>query len=120
MNSAPSTFGITVTSVARAHRLGCLTIDKTRPMIAKFCNEEEVEYVLSLGYKLKNTNFSISRVYSEAASYKCHKLWQFSKTIKKEGDRIRLSFNELHVNNDVYLWDTGGNRAVCVSEPSTE
>ncbi|KAH7985171.1 hypothetical protein HPB49_026570 [Dermacentor silvarum] len=112
--------GIAVTSVARAHRLGRFSTDKKRPIIAKFYNEKEVESVLSLGYKLKNTNLSISRDYSKAVRLKRRGLWQFSKTIRKEGDRIRLSFDKLRVNNDVYLWDTTGNRAVRVSESSSE
>lgn len=112
--------GIAVTSVARAHRLGRFSTDKKRPIIAKFYNEKEVESVLSLGYKLKNTNLSVSRDYSEAVRLKHSGLWQFSKTIRKEGDRIRPSFDKLRVNNDVYLWDTTRNRAERVSESSTE
>lgn len=110
--------GVTVASISRAHRLGRFSNGKTRPIIAKFYNEKEVESVLNLGYKLKGSSFSLSRdYYSEAVRQKRRRLWQFSKTIKKEGDRIRLSFNKLHVNNDVYIWDTPGNHAVRISKP---
>lgn len=79
-----------------------------------------VQTFLSLNYIFKNTNLNISCDYSEAVRLKRRGLCQFSKTIRKEGDRIRLSFDKLRVNNDVYLWDTTGNRAVRVSESSTE
>lgn len=111
--------GVTVTSIARAHRLGRFSPDKMRPIIAKFYNEKEVETVLSKGVKLKNTTFSISRDFSEAVREKRRRLLQFSRTIKKEGDRVRLVFNKLMVNDTTYTWDAAANRVICLSQPVT-
>ncbi|XP_077543323.1 uncharacterized protein LOC144155629 [Haemaphysalis longicornis] len=89
---------VTAASIARAHRLGRFSAEKTRPIIAKFYNEKtrrDVETILSKGVKLKNTTFSISRDFSEAVRDKRRKLLQFSRVIKKEGDRVRLVFNKL-------------------------
>lgn len=110
--------GITVSSIARAHRLGGFSSAKKRPIIAKFYNDKDVELVLGQGLKLKNTPFSISRDYSEAVRDKRRKLLQFSKTIKKDGDRVRVAFNKLFVNNDLYIWDVDINAAVHVPRPT--
>ncbi|XP_077497108.1 uncharacterized protein LOC144107795 [Amblyomma americanum] len=107
--------GLTVESVSRAHRVGRFSSEKKRPIIAKFFNEREVDTVMSRGYKLKNTNLSISRDYSEAVREKRRKLLQFSKSIKKDGDKVRLVFNKLFVNDDLYMWSTNESRAILVS-----
>ncbi|XP_075555559.1 uncharacterized protein LOC142588016 [Dermacentor variabilis] len=114
-NFCTQKLGLTVTSISRAHRVGRFSSEKKRPIIAKFFNEKEVELVLSRGHKLKNTNFSISRDYSEAVREKRRKLLQFSRTMKKDGDRVRLVFNKLHLNNEVYEWNTNEGQAVLVS-----
>lgn len=107
--------GVTTASIARAHRLGRFSNDRTRPIIVKFFNEKEIETVLSNGHKLKGTDFGISRDYSEAVRDKRRKLWQFSKTIKKDKDRVSLVFNKLKINKEVYIWDTQANCAKLVS-----
>ncbi|KAH8037187.1 hypothetical protein HPB51_008869 [Rhipicephalus microplus] len=104
-----SHFGISVLSISRAHRLGRFSADKKRPIIAKIFNEKEVESILSKGFKLKNTALRVARDYSEAVRDKRRKLLQFSKSLKKDGDRIRLVFNKLFVNDDVYTWDPKSN-----------
>lgn len=109
--------GISVSTIARAHRIGRFSPDKPRPIIAKLFNEKEVETVMANGFKLKNTTFSVSRDYSEAVRDIRRKLWQFSKTVKKDGDRLRLNFNKLTINNDTYFWDTEAECAVRVSQP---
>lgn len=111
--------GISVSSVARAHRLGCFSSDKKRPIIAKFYNEKEVESILSKGYKLKNTTISVSRDYSEAVRDKRRKLLQFSRGLRKNGDRVRLVFNKLFINDDAYMWDTESNTATKPSRRNT-
>ncbi|KAH7978045.1 hypothetical protein HPB49_004308 [Dermacentor silvarum] len=58
--------GISVSTIARAHRIGRFSPVKPRPIIAKLFNEKEVETVMANGFKLKNTTFSVSRDYSEA------------------------------------------------------
>lgn len=107
--------GVTAASIARAHRLGRFSNERTRPIIVKFFNEKEIDTILSNGHKLKDTEFGISRDYSEAVREKRRKLWQFSKTIKKEKDRVNLVFNKLKINKDVYIWDTEVNCAKLVS-----
>lgn len=114
-NFCTEKLGLTVTSISRAHRVGRFSSEKKRPIIAKFFNEKEVELVLSRGFKLKNTSLSISRDYSETVREKRRKLLQFSRTMKKDGDRVRLVFNKLHLNNDVYEWNTNEGQAVLVS-----
>ncbi|KAH7974307.1 hypothetical protein HPB49_013878 [Dermacentor silvarum] len=114
-NFCTEKLGLTVTSISRAHRVGRFSSKKKRPIIAKFFNEKEVELVLSRGFKLKNTSLSISRDYSETVREKRRKLLQFSRTVKKDGDRVRLVFNKLHLNNDVYEWNTNEGQAVLVS-----
>lgn len=109
--------GITVSTIARAHRIGCFSSDKPRPIIAKLYNEKEVESVMGNGFKLKYTTFSVSRDYSEAVRDRRRKLWQFSKIVKKDGDRVRLNFNKLLINNDTYYWDTEAECAVRTSQP---
>ncbi|KAH7986649.1 hypothetical protein HPB49_025872 [Dermacentor silvarum] len=62
----PNKLGISVSTIARAHRIGRFSPVKPRPIIAKLFNEKEVETVMANGFKLKNTTFSVSRDYSEA------------------------------------------------------
>lgn len=107
--------GLTVTSIARAHRLGRFLPDKTRPIIAKFFNDKEVEAIISRGSKLKNTLFGLSRDFSKPVREKRRNLLQFSKTIKKESDRVRLVFDRLHINDDVYVWDPNTNQAAPIT-----
>lgn len=57
--------------------------------------------------------------YSEAVRDKRRKLLQFSKSLRKDGDRIRLVFNKLFVNDDVYMWDTESNSAKQLSSRNT-
>ncbi|KAH9367718.1 hypothetical protein HPB48_021860 [Haemaphysalis longicornis] len=107
-----SKLGITVDSVARAHRLGRFVRDKKRPIIAMFFNDREIEAILNKGPKLKNTPFSISRDYSLPVREKRRKLAHFKKSVAKEGDRCRLVFTKLFVNHDIYVWDTENECAV--------
>lgn len=92
---------------------------KKRPIIAKFFNDKELEAILSKGSKLRHTGFSISRGYSQAIHDKRCQLLQFSRLIKKQGDRMRLTFDKLRINNDTYVWDVTGSRAVPVHHPTT-
>ncbi|KAH7941694.1 hypothetical protein HPB49_016127 [Dermacentor silvarum] len=89
-NFCTEKLGLTVASISRAHRVGRFSSEKKRPIIAKFFNEKEVELVLSRGFKLKNTSLSISRNYSETVREKRRKLLQFSRTMKKDGDRAAI------------------------------
>ncbi|KAH8036365.1 hypothetical protein HPB51_025706 [Rhipicephalus microplus] len=66
-----------ISSLARAHRIGRFSREKKRPIIAKLFNEKEVETILSKGFKLKNTPLSVARDYSEAVRDKRRKLLQF-------------------------------------------
>lgn len=106
---------LTVSSIARAHRLGRFLPDKTRPIIAKFFNDKEVEAIIGRGSKLKNTSFGLSRDFSKPVREKRRNLLQFSKSIKKESDRVRLVFDRLHINDDVYVWDTNSNKAAPIT-----
>lgn len=103
---------VAVTSIVRAHRLGKFSTDKKRPIIAKLLNEKDVETVLSRGIKLKDTTFGISRDYSVTVRDVRRKLLQFSKTVKKQGDRVRLVFTKLLINDDAYVWDAVKGQAV--------
>lgn len=55
---------------------------------------------------LKIPSLAFLVIYSEAVRDKRRTLWQFSKTVKKDKDRVSLVFNKLKVNKDVYIWDT--------------
>lgn len=75
------------------------------------------ETILSNRVKLKNTMFSISRDFFEFVREKRRKILQISRAIKKEGNRVRLVFNKLMVNDNDYTWDAAANRAACVYQP---
>lgn len=74
---------------------------------------------MSRGGKLKNTSYGLSRDFSKPVRDKRRNLLQFSKTIKKDGDRVKLIFDRLCINNDVYVWDTIANQAAPVPNPTT-
>ncbi|KAH8024891.1 hypothetical protein HPB51_002061 [Rhipicephalus microplus] len=93
-----SKLGITVDSVARAHRLGRFVRDKKRPIIAKFFNDREIEAILNKGPKLKNTPFSISRDYSVPVRDKRRKLAQFKRSVAKEEAEMGRSFSTFPAN----------------------
>lgn len=102
--------------LARAHRIGRFSENKNRPIIAKLFNEKEVESVMSKGFKLKNTDFSISRDYSQIVREKRRQLLRFAKSEKKEGDKVRLVFDKLFINSVPYVWDNAASCAVRVSD----
>lgn len=51
---------LAVTSIARAHRLGHFSPDKTRPITVKFFDDKEVEAIIGRGSRLKNTSYGFS------------------------------------------------------------
>lgn len=98
------------------HSLGKISPDKKRPNKAHFSNEKDVETVLSRGVKLKDTTFGISRDYSVPVRDVRRKLLHFSKTIKKQGDRVRYVFTKLLINDDAYIWDASKDQAVRLNQ----
>ncbi|KAH8037193.1 hypothetical protein HPB51_008900 [Rhipicephalus microplus] len=54
----------------------------------------------------------ISRDYSVPVRDNRRKLAQFKKSVAREGDRCRLVFTKLFVNDDIYVWDTVNECAV--------
>ena len=80
--------------IQRVHRIGKITSDKTRPILARFLMYKDCQEILSLGHRLKDTNFQIFKdLPKEIISRRKAQMESF-KTAKKHA----VSFLHLSVN----------------------
>jgi hypothetical protein len=68
-------------------RLGFAQRDKTRPIIVRFKNEEDVQIILENAYKLAGTVYGINRDYPKEIVEARSRLWQKYKTEKESNPR---------------------------------
>ncbi|XP_042149009.1 uncharacterized protein LOC121837473 [Ixodes scapularis] len=104
--------GVTVTSVERIHRLGPKRQDKNRPVILRVYNYNEKQLVFKNCRKLKNTPVSVSDDYSKETVEKRRQLWNSGRQEKRNGDKVRLVYDKLFVNDVAYVWDSVTNTRV--------
>lgn len=71
------------------HRLGIRSRGKIRPIICRFFERKDVDYILSKAYQLKGTTFGINRDYPREIVEARSKLWpeykQNREKYKKNG-----------------------------------
>ena len=48
--------------IQRVHRIGKITSNKTRPILARFLRNKDCQEILSLGHRLKDTNHKLSNL----------------------------------------------------------
>lgn len=100
--------GVEAGEIERAHRLGTRRGRSARPIIVKFLNFKCKDEILRNAYKLKDVAFpkvSISEDFSPKVRLARSKLWGFASQYRTQNVRYKLSFDKLHVNNEVYVYD---------------
>lgn len=104
--------GVTVTSVERIHRLGPKRHNKNRPIILRVYNYNEKQLVFKNCRKLKNTLVIVSDDYSKKTVEKRRQLWNTARQEKRNGDKVRLVYDKLFVNDVAYVRDSVTNTRV--------
>ncbi|XP_077494384.1 uncharacterized protein LOC144105045 [Amblyomma americanum] len=100
-------FAIEPNLMERAHRLGRRSTDRTRPIIVKFTSSKTKESILSLGNKLKGTNYSIGEDFSLPVRNARKHLVAFAKSVS---DKFSLRFKTLHIGPKRYIFDESSQR----------
>lgn len=104
---------INPSTIQRAHRIGYFKDGVKRPVIVNFMSWAEKEDILHSGFKLKNTDFSVSEDFSKPLREKRRNLWNDSKQIRQDkSNKVHLSYDKLVVNGDVFIWDDEQRKAV--------
>ncbi|XP_042150145.1 uncharacterized protein LOC121838135 [Ixodes scapularis] len=104
--------GVTVTSVEKIHRLGPKRHDKNTPVILMAYNYNEKQLVFKNSRKLKNTLVSVSDDYSKGTVEKRRQIWNSARQEKQNGDKVRLVYDKLFVNDVAYVWDSVTNTRI--------
>ncbi|CAN8028825.1 unnamed protein product, partial [Ixodes persulcatus] len=89
-------------SIERAHRIGKFNTEKKRPIIVKFSRFKEKDRILSSGFKLKGTPFSVGEDFSISVRHARRKLIEFAKN---KNVSFRLSFDKLKIDNTIYMYN---------------
>ncbi|XP_077485464.1 uncharacterized protein LOC144095668 [Amblyomma americanum] len=97
--------GAHVSSVERIHRIGRKQPDKVRPVIIKFYDHREKMNILKNCFKLKNGSVSVSEDFSAATRMKRKQLWDSAASNKKNGQKVKLIYDKLKIDNDLFEWD---------------
>lgn len=99
--------GVDLKTVQRAHRVGRYNENFKRPIIVNFASYKEKQDILSNAKKFKGSNYSVDQDYSPKTREIRKKLWEYAKTKKADsGNRVKLNFDKLIVNDKVFTWDT--------------
>ncbi|XP_040068674.2 uncharacterized protein LOC115320940 [Ixodes scapularis] len=106
--------GVHASGIEKIHRLGRKVANKTRPVILRFLEERDKSAVLSSCRRLKGSRFSISEDFSPRVQQIRKKLWDSAKELKKNGDKVVLSFDKIKINGQVFIWDDTANTRVPV------
>lgn len=104
--------GVHASGIEKIHRLGRKVANKTRPVILRFLDERDKSAVLSSCRRLKGSRFSISEDFSPRVQQIRKKLWDSAKELKKNGDKVVLSFDKIKINGQVFIWDDTANTRV--------
>lgn len=60
--------------------------------------------------KLKGSEYSVSEDYSKRIRDVRKKLWQSASQEKNNGDKVKLVFDKLSINGDMFGWDNAKNK----------
>lgn len=99
------TLGLEKVAIERIHRLGKRATDKTRPVIMKLLDYRQKVAILSRGFKLKTTDYSIGEDFSKRIRDIRKKLWDSAKPNRERKEKVSLSFDKLYINKRAYIWD---------------
>ena len=78
--------------IQRVHRIGKITSNKTRPILARFLRYKDCQEILSLGHRLKGTNFQIFKDLPKEIISRRKTHMESFKTAKKHG--VPASFSQ--------------------------
>ena len=88
--------------VIRAHRLGQLSDDRCRPIVARLASKEQVIEVLKHGKNLKGTDYSVNQQLPPSVNERrkfC--LDQAKSAFHNRGIKTKMSADKLFVNNEL-------------------
>ena len=78
--------------IQRVHCIGKITSNKTCPILARFLRYKDCQEILSLGHRLKDTNFHIFKDLPKEIISRCKAQMESFKTAKKHG--VPASFSQ--------------------------
>lgn len=87
----------------RVHRLGQKTQRGPRPIIAKFENFKQKEFVRSKGKELKGTHYGLSDQFPKEINERRKILYPLLKDNRKNNKRAYLIIDKLYIDNSNYL-----------------
>lgn len=87
------------------HRLGRKEGLKIRPVILHFGDYEEKMTVLKNCNRLKGSKISVQQDFSKETLRTRKLLWESAMPNKRNGDKVFLVRDRLHINGDIYSWD---------------
>ncbi|XP_064470754.1 uncharacterized protein LOC135385393 [Ornithodoros turicata] len=97
--------GVTVSTIERAHRIGAKKPEHNRPVILRLYDYNEKVSILKNSRKLKGTSITVSEDFSFAVRQVRKKLWDSAGDSRLKGEKVRLVYDKLRINNCVYKWD---------------
>lgn len=101
--------GITINGIERCHRIGRKS-DRNRPAIIKLQDYREKTAILKACPKLKGSEFSVSEDYSKRIRDVRKKLWESASQEKTNGAKVKLVFDKLSIDGDMFGWDSAKNQ----------
>ncbi|XP_070378419.1 uncharacterized protein [Dermacentor albipictus] len=103
---------VSLHTVERIHRIGKRQSKQPRPVILKLYDSREKLKVYKNCKKLKGTGISIADDYSKETVTKRKLLWNSAQDERKQGKRVRLDYDKMFIDGDMYSWDDEKNRRV--------
>ncbi|KAG8190692.1 hypothetical protein JTE90_004196 [Oedothorax gibbosus] len=101
-----SKLNISDISTERAHRLGRMSANRSRPIICKLLNFKNKERIKRNGYILKGTNIFINDDFSQRTNTARFYLRKFSKEMKGKGAvSTKLAYDKLVIDGKQYTYN---------------
>lgn len=97
--------GINVRSVERLHRIGRRQPNKPHPVILKLFDRRGKISILKNCYKLKGKRMSVSEDFSAVTRQIRKQLWDSTAELCESGKKIRLVYDKIRIDNDLFVWD---------------
>ncbi len=94
----------------RAHRVGWMQGERSRPIVMKFAKEKEREQVMMAKNKLKNTEIYIDEVFSAKLWMERRHLFELVRRERTQGRRARVRFNKIEIEGQLYRWCKDGQK----------
>lgn len=89
--------------IERAHRLGKYSNGKNRPIIVKLLRFKDKESILSVGHKMKGTDYAVREDFCLAVRQARAKLIKYAK---EQRSPFKLRFDKLHIGDNVYSYES--------------